>query len=298
MSKKEAAKKLREEYLDEYGRVCLSPAKNFNSKEGRWENNNMLLYTGQAALLLKKNHLLENGDFPKFLDGFMSCQPEPGLFTRHPDPYRHQPEHHDIVSHDEYNGVMYLAAAFPEVRSSLCVDVCNYGDRTGFEYNDTPGFEFKSYFGELAKSPIKTIKDTIKMINLIRKKQEYRGEVGIAENLTQKRQLRDICFYRIMSDNDGPGLFEIIYMAIATILTLKKPLYHKKCSGRLLALYRMWAIEEIGFKSKILAFAFKRFRKGLEEQYGPDYVLKMHERHHTQHGDMEHPMLELCKGLK
>lgn len=290
------ADRLRTSYRDEYKRVTLSPARHFNSKEMRYENNNMLLFSGEAALLLKKNNLLIDSDFEDFVEGFKSCEIAPGLYQRHPLPYGepHPLVKRDVISHDEYNGVMYACAVFPEMRDTLAVDVCNYGDKYGQEFNDN--YPNTSYYRELVKSPIKTLKNTFKMFKMMYRGEEYRDQVGIAENLTYKRQLRDTCLYRIMSSNDSPGLIETLYRALSVVLSTRKPVDYKSNSGRMMMLYSMWAIEEVGHKSKILALAHKYFRKKCKEQFGENYVEELHRRYFKR--DKEHPFHGLCIGLK
>lgn len=290
------ADRLRTAYRDEYKRVTLSPAKPFNSKEMRYENNNMLLFSGEAALLLKKNGLLIDSDFQDFVDAFKCCEISPGLYQRHPLPYGelHPIIKRDVVSHDEYNGVMYVCAAFPEMRDTLAVDVCNYGDENGQEFNDN--YPNTSYAKELAKDFKGVLTKTFKMIKMMINGEEYRDKVGIAENLTYKRQLRDTCLYRIISSNDSPGLIETLYRALSVVMATRKPVDYKSNSGRMMHLYSMWAIEEVGHKGLILKLAHKYFRKKCKEQFGENYVEELHRRYFKR--DKEHPFHGLCIGLK
>jgi len=282
-------------YRDEYFRVTMSPALFFNSKKGIYENNNMLLFTGEAALLGKKQGLILEKDFVEYVEAFKSCEISAGLFQRHPLPY---PDvkgiERDVVSHDEYNGIMYACAVYPEFRDTFAVDVCEYGEKYDWEYNDAmPDTSFNL---ELKNNFSATIDHVFNLISLLSNKKEYRGKVGIAENLTQKRQLRDRCFYKIMSSKHSPSLLEKLYLAASVVMTTRKEVGYKHNSGRMLALYRMWAIEEVGETSILLKLAHKYFRKKCKDQFGEDYVEELHNGYFTK--DRDHPFLQLCKGLK
>ena len=287
--------RLLDNYRDEFKRVTLSPALFFNSKEGIYENNNMLLFTGEAALLAKKQGLCLDSDFEDYVDAFKSCELMAGLYQRHPLPY---PDvkgiERDVISHDEYNGVMYACAVFPEFRDTFAVDVCEYGIRNNWEYNDA--YPDRNYSDELRNNFSETVDHTFNLISMISNKKDYRGKVGIAENLTQKRQLRDVCFYKIMSSKHSPSLLEKLYLAGSIVMSTKQEVGHKHNSGRMLALYRMWAIEEVGETSILLKLAHKYFRKKCKDQFGDNYVEELHKGYFKRDGD--HPFHELCKGLK
>lgn len=297
MSKPEARDKLLNEYLDEYGRVLTSITSWANSFEMKYENNNMLLFSGEALLLLKKNDLLNREAQNRILGGIFKCEHEifSGLYSRHPMPYR-VTNQLDVISHDEYNGVMYALSAIPEYQVAAD-DVVEYGKRYGSFCDSYPGRSFTSAF---IRRPINTIKNVIKMINFLRNKEDYRGKIQDVEILTYKRQPRDWAFYKIISENYEPSLFEICFMCLSTLMTLKKPTGYVRGSGRLMAIYRMWAIEEKGLTNKIhsviINLSNKLFRKGLKKQYGENYIEELHKMYFNL--DANHPFHELCKGLK
>lgn len=297
MSKIEAKQSLLNNYLDEYGRVKTSLGIGQNSLEMRYENNNMLLFSGEALILLKKNNLLDYKSISTILAGIFKCEHEvfQGLYSRHPMPYRISP-HLDIISHDEYNGVMYAVAACPQF-TVAADDILDYEKKYGSFCDLYPGISFSSAF---KKKPLTTIKNVIKLIKMLKNKEDYRFKVGEAEILTYKRQPRDRAFYKIISEKYKPSLFEIIFMCMSTLSTLKKPVDHVRGSGRLMAIYRMWSIEEKGLTNKlhcaIINLTNKLFRKGLKKQYGENYIEALHTMYFNL--DKNHPFHELCKGLK
>jgi hypothetical protein len=79
-------------------------------------------------------------------------------------------------------------------------------------------------------------------------------------------------------------------------MTTKKPVNYKHNSGRMMALYRMWAIEEVGHKSLILKLAHKYFRRKCKQQFGENYVNELHKFFFKR--DIEHPFNLLTEDMK
>jgi hypothetical protein len=142
-------------FKDNFGRVDLLPV---NGK--RFSTNNQLLYTGELAILMacynKKNpDTFTESEFKSLASAIKHCQlPDfPGLYTRHPEPYRRKvtPDKRvDFrpVSFDEILGCTFTNYFAGDVKANE--SIVQHGILEDYRYCDVPGFEtgleFKNIF--------------------------------------------------------------------------------------------------------------------------------------------------------
>ena len=108
------------------------------------------------------------------------------------------------------------------------------------------------------------------------------------------RQPKEVALYRIAAKQE-PGLFGILNMSIALWLTSRKP--KEQTSGKLMAWYKIKAIELTGFKSKIWDFFKKRFDKKMQVMYNNEcYIEDLYKIYYK--ANPEHPFHALVEGLK
>lgn len=133
------------QFSDSIGRMDLKPVYG-----GKWTTNNNLLYTGELAVMMffyNKKHpdFFTKEDFDRLLNAIKHCEVTgyPGLFSRHPEPYRRLLDSQGRVdfrptSFDEIVGAKmtsYLA------ESSTSMDIYNHGKNNHWQYNDVPNHE-------------------------------------------------------------------------------------------------------------------------------------------------------------
>lgn len=236
-----AKKQIEENHRDAYGRITLRPASQTDSLQENFDNNNMLLYSGEVLLVYSMLGIATEEDYSKFESFLGLCEVEPGLYSRHPVKTKwFRSKHHDVVSHDEYNGVMFAACSGA---GFLVSNVILYGNKNLWMFND--------------KEPGKSW-----------------------DNMRYWRQPRDVGFYKACSNISSPNWFERAYMALAIMMTTRDKSYNKSDgSSMMMVLYRIWALEHIGFDCWMFRYAAKFFRRKLKKRLGPDWISKLHSRY-------------------
>jgi len=258
-SKRQALHRLVNNYIDYYGRITLFPANQSDPLNDDHDSENQGLWTGEGAILLKLNGLLTSTRSAAFGRAFQKVTLEPGLISRHPDPFWRGPHH--IVSHDEYNGLMFECITARDQDTPK--EVLDYGSRHFWSYVD--GFENASML------------ERIKLF--------FRGW----------RQPRDKFLYKIAAGQQ-PTLFETINASIAHILTSRK--VKGNTSGKIMAWFRQKAVQMTdftGYKRKIWDYAVNKFDKNCEMCYNSYYYP---EKLMAIYFPANHPFQALIKGLR
>ena len=111
--------------------------------------------------------------------------------------------------------------------------------------------------------------------------------------LTQIRQPRDRAFYKIAAALK-PTLFETIYLAIAIIFSSTGDPSEGRGGTKLMAWFRMLAIERLKSTSMLLKLAHMIFNRNLTKKMGSDYPLKLINSYFDRSFDgIRHPMIAL-----
>lgn len=279
-------------FVDPIGRVSDKPS---SQEVGITDNPH--LFNGEGLLLLALLGKLEKSDID-FVDQCLSnVEVVPGLFRRHPVDFQNQyqiPFH--SVSHDEQNGICFAVAASPEHFRNYAFDMVNYGYEYGWQYCDLyPKYSFFPFFWD---SPIKVSKLLWEYIKDFRAHPEDSNSVDLRHPpfivaLTQIRQPRDRAFYKIAAALK-PTLFETINLALATIFTSTGDPFKGRGGTKLMAWFRILAIQRLGSTSMLLKLAHKIFNRNLTKKLGNDYPLKLINSYFDRSFDgLRHPMISL-----
>lgn len=303
MAKSDVLKKIWEEYTDVWGRITLRPAKDSDPTAGRYDSENNHLWTGEINLMLHIKGWLEEEvatvqarNFKKSVD---ITEHHPGLYARQPEPYIHT-EHYSSVSLDEYNGIIYSAAAFPEIGQKYMTDMCVYGDANGWAFdehrpNNNPWkIPFKAFPGIW-----KTLKelyahakatgdfDGSNTMDKIIYSNEY------IEALSRIRLPKDRAFPRLAAGR-WPGLISYIHFIITNIHTSKKESGHN--SGKIMLYFKFKALEALGRgQNFIMRWCKRKCEKNLIATHGENYMEHIFSQYFP---DQNHPLVDLIKGEK
>lgn len=268
-------------WLDQWGRPNI-----YNPGRTNSDNGNPLLFLGQYAMMLKMQGLMTEEKRIEILNALDASKVSKGLYSRHPDPYR-LTDHHDMVSHDEYNGIMYVVAATGATH--IADNVVGYGKAHNWQYIDNnPGSDaFKLGFFKVLGAIWKLLRSSD-----IEKTREELGELG---NLTYIRLPRDRAFYKIMSKNYKPSWFELLWMCVATYTSTLKDKNHINGSGRIMAWFRIKSILERGYTNPILTITNLLFQRSLIKNYGNRYMDVLFSMYFQ---NKKHPFHDLIRNTK
>lgn len=283
--KHQAKQNLFSNFIDSMGRAQESP---------RYPTGNPHLYTGEAAILLYLNDMLTPDDMFKFYKGYNSCRATGGLFSRHPDPWRFT-YHYDVVSHDEYSGLMFSSAASLAIncpRYQVASEIVEYGKKNMYQYLDRhPNANF---FNKFFKTPIKAIKQVREMAKLGDKERfvydpDYQA-------LPYMRQPRCVAFYKMISPNHSPGIFTLFYFCLANIISVYRKKEYAKGTSKILAIYRHEALRISGNDNFLTKLTRKIIYRKLRKLHGDEF-LNYYMRLHFD-AEENHPFHDLSKGIK
>jgi len=281
----EAKTRLLNRFIDKRGRVQESP---------RYPTGNPHLYTGEAAILLYMNGLLTDVDMLRFSKGYAACRAVPGLFSRHPDPWRFS-EHYDVVSHDEYNGLIFSSAATLSIgkpQYEVATEICDYGSKNYFQFLDKyPGANF---FNKFFKNPIKAFKTVKKMFKVDEKGREAFDPDYQA--LPYQRQPRDIAFYKMISPRYKAGFFSLLYFCLANIISTYKKKEYARGTSKILAIFRHEALRISGNDNFLTKLTRKIIYRKLRKLHGDEFLHYYMVLHFNAEPD--HPFHDLSKGIK
>lgn len=255
-------------YVDAEGVIKLTP------KPER-DHDNPHLFNGYACMFL---------DLAGY-NGVMALTPKsfvedaelfPGLYRRFDTSV-------DIVSHDEYNGVMAIGTFFKYRK--FAQDVVHYGECYNWQFNSLKPFK-AVYLSDLVKQPVRTYR----MIKAVKDNgiDEAEKEFEELTLLRYRRSLRDVMVYKVCA-GQKPSLIELIYFCVATLVTARKaPESYANGSSQLQALLRFWILKRNGYKSALLDYTMKEFFR--LQNAGENYLA---ERVEMFFKDKDHPFHDL-----
>jgi len=134
------------------GLITLYPAHLSNTEKGHlpefnYDSENQLLWTGEFYTLCKIHGIIDyDRDKERVTKALAKHQvkmdgvPVPGLYSRHPDPYRLREVHHGI-SWDEMNGLSVLSKIFD---LDVSTGIVEYGSQNGWVFIDEEPFTWKA----------------------------------------------------------------------------------------------------------------------------------------------------------
>jgi len=281
-------------FVDPIGRVSDKP---FSQEDGITDN--PLLFTGEGLLLLSLLGRLEKSDIAFCDNALVEVEVAPGLYRRQPAYYQNQYKiPMNAVSHDEYNGVCFMVAASPEFFRSYALDIVNYGERYGWQFNDIA--PRTNFFEALFSSPLKTIKELRAYLKDAKENPHDTNSVDLRHPahiiaLGQWRQLRDRAFYKIAAGIDL-SLFDTLYLTIATLLSASGDPFKSRGGTKLMSWFRILAIKRLNGEGLLLKLAHKLFERILTKKLGTDYPHKLILNYFDRNDDgLRHPMIMLVK---
>jgi hypothetical protein len=191
------------------------------------------------------------------------------------------PVYKNKVSHDEYNGIAFMATVAPPLIGPHLEECIEYGKKHHWQFNDiVPNSDF---FNKKNWDSIETIIRTFKKIKAYladlkanpdnTNAVDYRhdGDIGALSTI---RQPRDIAFYYI-AVGKNPSLFGVLWLAISIILSTRRSIDDGSRGGTMLmTFFRNIAIKKKlpkGIKGWILSKAIQFFNWQLKGKYGEKY---------------------------
>lgn len=255
---------------------CLYPYNN------RYDNENPHLFTGEMNILLYKLGV-SDPRIKKAMNEFLDhTEVVPGLHRR-----RHETDI-STVSHDEYSGIMFFTVGNDKALKYV-KNIVEYGKRNVWQYHDRrPNVNGISY---ALAHPIRTFKYFKRLLS---GDESAREEYPELDALSYARQPRDIAFYKIVSPDHKPNMFELAYLAVSTVLTAFRKADYKNGGTKLIAWYRMQTIDYYKKNTGLLKLAHKFLVYKMEKQYGMNYLKTIH---HLYFKDREHPIHKLVEEL-
>jgi hypothetical protein len=177
--------------------------------------------------------------------------------------YRRFKSSRDIVSHDEYNGILAIGEFFKDTHYAK--NIVNYGEAYNWQFNNTREFESVSFLS-LLKRPNRTYK----MINSVNDNgiDEAEKEFEELTLLRYTRSLRDRFMYKVCAGLK-PSTLELLYFCAATIVTSRKaPGDYANGSSQLQAILRFWILKKVGYSNRLLTMTIEMFFKNQEAKSG------------------------------
>lgn len=279
-------------FLDPIDRVSDKPR---SQEDGITDN--PLLFSGEAALLFKVLGLYHRPEYLKLKYTLDQVQVVPGLFRRQPESLQNRYNiPRNAVSHDEYNGICFMVASCPDYLRKYAVDIVEYGQKYGWQYNDiAPNWDF---FEFLLNDPIKAIKSLLAYIKDKKQNPQDTNSVdlrhpGYVIALGQWRQPRDRAFYKITAAQN-PTLFEIFNLAVATVFSSLGDVLKSRGGTKLMSWFRILAIKTLNKKSLLLDLSFKFFDWNMTRKLGTNYPTILATNYFDRKDEgLSHPLIEL-----
>jgi hypothetical protein len=235
-------------YVDSEGVIKLT------SKPER-DHDNPHLFNGYACMFL---------DLAGY-DGVMGLAPKSfadssevvtGLFRRFKSS-------RDIVSHDEYNGLLAIGEFFNV--NYYANNIVNYGEAYNWQFNNEEPFKSVSYLSLFLK-PVKTYRmiQAVRSVGIDEAEKDY-TELTL---LRYSRNLRDRFMYKACAGLK-PSVLELLYFCAATIVTSRKqPQEYANGSSQLQALLRFWILKRANYSNRLLSLTIELFFKNQKAKSG------------------------------
>jgi hypothetical protein len=303
-SKIDAIKRMQKDYTDVHGRVTFYLAEHSDPENSRYATQNNNLWTGEANILMYLTQDVPSDLYSIQHDNFYrslrSVTIEPGLITRHPDPYRFT-EYYDPVSLDEYAGICYSLAVFQESRHEAD-QMVEYGKKHHWAFiDDIPGtdplesvkkvgllsvfFTFLKTLGYIVKSKLTGSYDKGTMEQIMHENQGLK-------DLSRIRLPKDRLLLKATSLNAKPTFSEQLWLLVSTFMTTRKR--NDETSGKCLAFFKFKALKALNYQPFLVRMAKKMFHRRMKKKYGDNYMEKVFREYFY---DINHPFHTLIKGL-
>jgi hypothetical protein len=303
-SKIDALKRMQKDYTDIHGRVTFYLASHSDPENSYYATQNNNLWTGEANILMYLTQDVPSDVYSiqhdNFYKSLRSVTLEPGLITRHPDPYRFT-KWYDPVSLDEYAGVCYSLSVFQESRHEAD-QMVEYGNTHQWAFiDDIPGTD---PFESVKKDGLLLVFFTFLMVlaYIVKTKALGTFDKGTMEKIMQKSQglthlsrirlPKDRLLIKSVSLNSKPTFSEQIWLLLSTFMTTRKS--NDETSGKCLAFFKFKALKALNYQPFLVRMAKKMFHKRMKKKYGDNYMEKVFNEYFHDHN---HPFHTLIKGL-
>lgn len=264
---------------------------------------NPLLFTGEYYYLLSRCRQLTEDEVLHCAKTRIDSMLKYGLYRRHSSGFQREFKvPYNQISHDEYVGILLLAHC-QKITWLIANDICNYGKRNNWQYNDlAPDV---SFWREFKKHSVKQIKDLIEYHRVKKSNAHDTNQVDATfhnqsvVSLNFQRTPRDIAFYELLGRNKT-SLFNLIFMCLAHVFTTRRDIYDSKRGGTiLLALFRIELLNDHHKDNWFLKMTRKFFHQRLRKKYGKNYLTVI-AKHYFDLKDDEgnhHPIIEMIDVL-
>lgn len=288
-------------FHDPMGRISEKPS---NYAQGISDNPN--LFTGELFFLKKiTGQELTIKERSYLLDLMLNCKVYPGLYRRHPEAFQKTYNvPYNIVSHDEYIGILLLAKA-TGCSTAVADQIVEYGEKYNWQFYDY--YPKADFFRALFNNPIDTIKKRMAYSKDYKARAYDTNNVDISHDpdivaLTFLRQPRDKAFYKLMAQPwHRPSYLEVLWLSLSHVYTTRRNLEDGSRGGTiLLAWFRMMLLEESVKIPKVLKMAHNLFDKILTKKYGQNYQHVIATRYFDLLGlnGEQNPIIHLIKEVR
>lgn len=298
-------------FLDPIDRVS---DKTNNQEYGITDNPH--LFTGEACLLVKK--LYGRLTFMETLyisANILDCTINEGLYSRHPEELvKKYKIPYNRVSHDEYNGLCFMAHSDFDKLSFIVNNIIGYGQHYDWMYDDRigeiPWIEDNNTFFEYFKSDKKlALKQLwVYVKDYINNPQDTNSvDLRHPANITSLfswRQPRDRAFYFITARRK-PSVLDLAWLCLAIVMTSFRRIDKKKRGGTILmAWFRNIVITDVialkvlpEWVNKPLSWSVKFFKFMMKLKYGSKYPVTLATAYFDRKDDNgnRHRMIDLVE---
>ena len=283
--KEQALFTLLNDYIDVYGGTTLTHISQSNPLLGQYNNENQHLFNGEMALLIKLSELENSIYYEKIIANYLRhlelCQVVtsgrkiPGLYARHPDPYKFSDEFHGL-SRDEHAGMAFLSVAID--RPIIMQEIIEYGKQHNYAYiEEEPGYDPIKAAGGNLLAAIKKI--------------FYNKEDKLVQRLSRVRQYNDRSFYKLCA-GESPTIFELFQMYIGLIMSSASS--KEITSGKMMSFFKIKSLDLVGHNTILFRITKAIFRLRMRYLYGNNYMKAVAEIYFK---DKNHPIHTLIDGV-
>lgn len=285
-------------FSDPLGRPSDKP-----TYDERGITDNPLLFLGELCILKQGIGTLNFADIC-FVDSMLSsCRVTEGLYSRHPRSFQSQ---YNIpfnkMSHDENNGIAFIAAAIPALGGHL-EDMVEYLENHHSQYYDI--IPYSDFFKAFSNNPVETVKELIAYVKACKANPQDTESVDLLHDpnvvaLTTLRQPRDIAFYRIACGLDS-SLLGVLWLSISTILSTRRSIKDGSRGGTMLMTwFRNKSLINVmpkGIRGWMLTKTIKLFNLIMIAKYGKEFPVLLIDSYFDRvaNDGSRHPMIHLVK---
>jgi len=285
-------------FVDELGRISDKP---YDQEYGITDN--PWLFLGEWALL---SSALNESRFDQVMhihELLKECNQVRGLYSRHPKQFiKKYPFTINKMSHDEQNGLAFIAVAF----GAFSIELKNMNDymkdHNNQYYDLVPYSDFFKALKRNFKGTIKGLKEYLKDLkdnpdNTNAVDLNHDGDIVA---ISAYRQPRDVAFYRIAAGQKA-SLLGILWLSVAILLSTRTSVDDGSRGGKMLmAWFRNIALKKCkieGLRYITLRLAIKFFNWRLIKKYGKDYPVFIMDKYFDRKATngQRHPMIALLK---